>query len=161
LPSLCSDSGWLAITALLFTNLGPAQLGAMPTGCMVRQGTANSASAQTELHFKVSDNATLDFECFDVADMETVVFEQPSPDSVISIQVSGPHPARILGRVRANGKVVMSCRSGFLVGRDAEITAAGFCGNGEAGAILSHGRLSTRGGAVHLQAQDIAQHGLI
>src|SRR5204863_135564 len=62
---------------------------------------------------------------------------------------------------RANGKVVMTSQSGLLIGRDAEIMAAGFCANGEAGAILSQGRVSTGGGAVYLQAQEIAQQGII
>jgi filamentous hemagglutinin family protein len=111
--------------------------------------------------FKVADGGTVEFERLEVADGETLVFEQPSRQSIAVVAVRGEQPARLLGKLRANGQIVLACPRGLFVGPHAEILAAGFRVEAETGGVSNYGRVSARGGTVQLRARTIAQHGTL
>src|SRR5437660_4412577 len=98
---------------------------ANPTGASVAQGTASITSRGSQLTVQTSDRAFINWQSFNIGALESTVFLQPSASSIVWNRVNDPNPSQILGRLDANGIVILQNQSGFYVGSHALINAGG------------------------------------
>ena len=115
------------VVALLFavssvgTALANPEGGSVAAGKAVISGEGTSRVTVTQS----SSRAVIDWNKFSIGAGETTRFIQPNSDSIAANRVVGISPSRILGRLEANGRVVLINRNGILFGRDARVDAAG------------------------------------
>jgi filamentous hemagglutinin family protein len=109
--------------ALLASSL--ARLAANPVKPVVSQGTAVVSSQGSQMTVQTSASAFINWGSFNIGIGQSTVFLQPSATSVVWNQINDPNPSQILGRLDANGLVVLQNSSGFYVGGQAVINAAG------------------------------------
>src|SRR5579859_2725519 len=82
---------WL-LTAL---SLGfGARAFANPQGLTVQSGTATTSTSGSQLNINTSQNATLNWQTFNVGNGETTTFHQPSINSVVWNQINDQNPDR-------------------------------------------------------------------
>lgn len=121
-PKSSAAAEWLAAGMLLAVQLFVA---ANPTQGVVTQGSAVITGQGPTLKIQTSGNATINWATFNIAAGETTVFVEPSASSVVWNHINDPNPSQILGHLDANGYVVLQNQSGFYIGGNAVINAAG------------------------------------
>ncbi len=170
----------VAICSLGLFSL-PAQ--AAPQGGVLRAGVA--AIAQTGATTRIeqrSDRAVIDWRSFSIGARETVQFKQPSTTSATLNRVTGEQISAILGRLNANGQIVLVNPHGILFGQGAQINVGSLIAStanlstpdfmagrlnfnqpGQPGAeIINQGTLSAAdGGLIALVAPHVRNDGLI
>ncbi|MEQ8349696.1 MAG: filamentous hemagglutinin N-terminal domain-containing protein [Sneathiellaceae bacterium] len=176
-----------AIGTLLALSLAlmPGPLHANPEGGVVVGGQAviSAPDSSTVRIDQGSANAIINWQRFDIGTGEAVQIHQPSASSALLNRVTGSQEAsRLLGRLTANGQVMLVNPNGVMIGRDAVIDVAALVattadipdaafmagsraftipGNPDA-AVTSAGAITAReGGLVALVAPGVENSGLI
>ena len=171
--------------ALVAVLLGPSyvsNVGANPVHPTVTQGGATVASQGPNLTVHTSGNAVINWGGFNIAAGETTTFIEPSSTSVVWNNINGSSPSRILGHLNANGYVILQNPSGFYVGGQAAIKAAGVLMTTASGVapdtaagsawqfnapppsarIVNYGQIAAGpAGPVYLIANEVENHGAI
>ncbi|WP_436522547.1 MBG domain-containing protein [Janthinobacterium sp. GB4P2] len=99
---------------------GPACAG--PTGGQVVAGTATiTQSGTTTTIRQASQQASLNWNTFNVGGKETVNFVQPSSSALTVNRILDSNGSQILGRLNANGQVYLINPNGILFGRTAQV----------------------------------------
>jgi filamentous hemagglutinin family protein len=100
---------------------------ANPTDGQVAAGSARigNGSQGTLNVFQQSNRAVINWQGFSIGAGETVNFLQPSPGSVTLNRVLGSDPSAILGRLNANGTVMLVNPNGIVFGPTARVDVGG------------------------------------
>lgn len=99
---------------------------ARPTGGVVVAGSAVISQDPTVTTItQTSQNAVVSWRSFDVGSQQRVHFQQPNPDAITLIRVTGPDLSQITGRIDANGQVVLTNRSGVTFFEGAQVNVSG------------------------------------
>lgn len=110
----------LAVT-VLFAGLIPAAHAAPENG-VVRAGSANIVEqGNTTIIQQSSQRAIIDWRGFGIQQNEQVRFAQPSSASATLNRVTGNQSSLILGRMDANGQVLLINPNGIIFGKGAQI----------------------------------------
>jgi filamentous hemagglutinin family protein len=98
---------------------------ALPSHPVVTQGSATFSTQGSQTTIKTTGNAVINWSSFNIGAGQSTVFIEPSSTSVVWNHISDPNPTQILGHLDANGFVVLQNQSGFFIGGNAVINAAG------------------------------------
>jgi filamentous hemagglutinin family protein len=85
-------------------------------------GTQDGAMTVTQ----TSDRMIAEYNSFNIGTAESVIFNQPSVDSIALNRVVGVDPSEILGNLSANGRVFLVNPNGIMFGANARVDAPGF-----------------------------------
>ena len=177
-------AGTLAAAALLASGAAQAQTAAsaLPTGGQVSAGQASiSASGNHLLIQQGSERAAINWQSFNVGRDAQVTFQQPGASSVTLNRVLGNDPSQILGRISANGQVILTNPSGVYFGKDARVDVGGLVATthglgdadfmaglshyerqGSGASVVNDGQLTAAlGGYVALLAPEVRNQGTI
>jgi filamentous hemagglutinin family protein len=113
----------LVAAVMLLDVAGSAM--ANPTGMTVRGGSATATVNGSQLTITTSQNASLNWQSFNIAAGETTIFQQPSSTSIVWNRINDQNPSQIYGSLQANGIVVLLNSSGFYFGPNSFVSAAG------------------------------------
>jgi filamentous hemagglutinin family protein len=173
---------WLAL-ALSMGLIGTAlATPALPTGGQVVSGTGSIR--QTDQVMTVQQDTSklaINWNSFDIARGNTVIFNQPSASAVALNRVLGGTRSEIYGQLQSNGQVFISNPNGILFGRTAEVNVGGllattksisdadfaagqyrFTGQGSNGEVINQGNLrASEGGVIALVADQVRNEGNI
>ncbi|WP_221795678.1 filamentous hemagglutinin N-terminal domain-containing protein [Oceanobacter mangrovi] len=159
----------------------PALATDLPTGAEVVSGEASISTSGTEMAInQSSDSLITNWQTFDIGEGYSVVFIQPSSDSVALNRVITSDASEIYGSLSANGKVFLINSSGILFGENASVDTAGlvastldindddflagnyqFSGDGDNAAVVNNGSLNSAGGAIALLGGSVTNNGVI
>ena len=155
---------------------------ALPTGAQVSAGSASVSSAGAAMTItQASDRAAINWQSFNIGQNASVTVAQPSSSSVLLNRIGGDTPSQILGRLSANGQIVLVNPNGITFGKDGSVSASGltastlgisdadfmagnmkFSRNGASGAIVNQGELrAAPGGYVALLGAVVSNEGKI
>ncbi|MGB7403716.1 MAG: filamentous hemagglutinin N-terminal domain-containing protein, partial [Arcobacter sp.] len=99
---------------------------AAPSGGVVTSGNANiSQNGNTTNINQSTQKATINWNKFNIAQNETVNFNQPNASSITLNRVIGNERSVINGALNANGQVWILNSNGVLFGKNASINTAG------------------------------------
>jgi filamentous hemagglutinin family protein len=153
---------------------------ANPTHPVVTQGSATFSTQGPQLTIHTTANTLINWSGFNIGAGQTTTFVEPSSTSVVWNHISDPNPTQILGHLDANGYVVLQNQSGFYIGGNAVINAAGLVmtttpavpldvfGGGSwqftapppTASIINYGEINAGpGGSVFLISRNIENHG--
>ena len=174
---------WLAALAVVVLGLAlPMGVQANPIHPTVTQGGAVVTSQGPNMTVQTSGNAVINWGSFNIAAGQTTTFIEPSSTSVVWNNINGSSPSQILGHLNANGYVILQNPSGFYVGGQAAIRAAGvimttapavtpdissgsawqFNAPPPSARIINYGQISAGpAGPVFLIANEVENHGAI
>ena len=110
--------------AVLLSIALPAgvQAQALPTGGVVTAGDAQISSAANSTRVvQTSDRAIIDWRTFAIGADAQVVFVQPSASSATLNRVTGDQTSVILGRLDANGRVLLINPNGVVFGSGSQV----------------------------------------
>jgi len=93
----------------------------LPMGGEIIFGEVNSAIVDQSIEIVASDGAILEWRDFSISEEETARFIQPSTEALVLNRVTGGSVSHILGRLEANGRVVLLNPAGVLIGSKAQI----------------------------------------
>ena len=170
--------------ALALTIAGLVSLAhAAPQDGVVRAGAAtiSGGGAYTRID-QTTGRAVIDWRGFSIGSGEQVQFVQPSASSAILNRVTGSQVSTLLGRLDANGQVLLINPNGIVIGKGGQVNVGSFIAStsnisnhnfmngrlifdeaGKAGAgILNAGSITAaEGGLVALVAPHVRNDGLI
>jgi len=172
-----------ASSQLFFQLLCATPVLAGPTGGNVvgGQGSINQQGLNTTIN-QSSSRMAIDWQSFNVAENESVQFIQPGRDAVALNRIFDQNPSQILGRIDANGSVVLVNPRGVLFGNSATVNVGGLVAsaldiktndfmNGNFlfsavedsdGVVVNRGLLNAAtGGSVTLLGKSVSNEGLI
>jgi len=170
----------VALVGLAWAQTLPS--GALPTGAQLSAGSASISSAGAAMTInQASDRAALNWQSFNIGKDASVNVLQPSAQSVLLNRIGGDAPSQILGRLSANGQIVLVNPNGITFGKDGSVSAAGltastlnisdadfmagnmrFSRNGANGSIVNQGQLrAAPGGYVALLGATVSNEGSI
>lgn len=102
-------------------------LQALPENPQVVQGSVDVQAHGPHCEItQQSDKAIVNWDSFNISQVESVRFAQPSSSSVILNRIVGHNPTEIYGSLSANGQVFLINPQGVLFAPGAQINAAGF-----------------------------------
>src|SRR5215472_15804411 len=106
------------LTMLLLTWLTCRfQANANPTGGTVTQGRATFSTTGSQFNInQTSANAFINWQSFNVGANEVVNFNQPTAQSVTFNQIKQGNASQIMGKINANGYIVLENANGFSFG---------------------------------------------
>jgi filamentous hemagglutinin family protein len=159
----------------LFSNALP-QGGSITTGTV----TIGTNGAQMTIH-QTTDKASINWQSFNIGTGASVNITQPSASSVLLNRVIGNDPSQILGKLSANGQVILINPNGIVFGNDGSVTASTFTAstfglsdadfmdglykykrNGSTASVLNQGSIQTApGGFVALLGATVTNEGTI
>jgi len=126
---------WMTVKRLLLCGAsafvmapvtGAAPALANPAGGTVVGGAATiSENGKTLTVTQGTDRAVINWRGFSIDADETTRFVQPDAGSIAANRVTGADPSRILGRMEANGRVVLINPNGVLFAKGTTVDAAG------------------------------------
>jgi filamentous hemagglutinin family protein len=128
IPDVCGRFGRCPAAVLVWTFcalLAPWPLAANPSHPVVKQGSATFSTKGSQLTITTTANSVINWSSFNIGAGQTTLFIEPSSTSVVWNHISDPNPTQILGHLDANGYVVLQSQSGFFIGGNAVINAAG------------------------------------
>jgi filamentous hemagglutinin family protein len=182
-----SKSGAKAISvmiALIMLSPTGASATTLPQGgqISVGQGTiVNNGGSQLVIK-QTSDKLGVNWQSFNVGADGQVVFEQPNAKSIAMNRVVGSDASSILGKIDANGQVILINPNGVIVGKDAQVNVGGLVAStlnltddnfkkgdysftadgGKNGEVLNQGTIqAAEGGYVALLGKSIKNQGII
>jgi filamentous hemagglutinin family protein len=152
----------------------------LPSNGVVTAGQATiSANSSSVTINQSSQNTAINWQSFNIAQGNSVVFVQPNSNSVALNRVVGGDASTIFGTLSANGKVFLINPNGVLFGRSAQVNVGGlvastldltnadfmasrykFSGSSPA-AVLNQGTINADGGYVALLGASVSNEGLI
>jgi len=116
---------WLISTTALagVLTIGAPLALANPEGGVVTQGSATitQPDAKTVQVNQTSNRAVIDWRSFSIAADELTRFNQPSSSAIALNRVTGDQVSQILGRLQANGQIVLVNPNGIVFGADSKI----------------------------------------
>jgi filamentous hemagglutinin family protein len=122
---------WLKATtalagALPMLGLTISLAHANPQGGVVTQGAATitQPDAKTVQVNQSSNRAVIDWRSFSIAADETTRFVQPSSSAIALNRVTGDQVSQILGKLQANGQIILVNPNGIVFGADSKIDVA-------------------------------------
>lgn len=120
----------LAAAIAACSVLPPIALSA-PTGGVVVDGSGSitQTTGNTQVN-QVSDRLSLEWDTFNVGRNERVQFVQPGADAIALNRILDSNGSQILGRIDANGQVILMNPNGILFGRDAVVNVGGLVASG-------------------------------
>ena len=102
-----------------------------PTGGVVVDGTGSITQTGVNTRVdQVSDRLSLEWDSFNVGRNERVQFVQPCADAIALNRILDNSGSQILGRIDANGQVILMNPNGIIFGRDAVINVGGLVASG-------------------------------
>ena len=130
---------------------------------------------------QTSDKASINWQSFNVGTGASVNIAQPSTSAILLNRVVGNDPSQILGKLSANGQVILLNPNGILFGKDGSVTASTFTAstfglsdadfmsgyykynrNGSTATIVNEGTIeTTAGGFVALIGASVSNDGKI
>lgn len=119
---------FIAIASHLFFAAGAT---AAPTGGTVVGGSA--AIEQSGLDTTITqetDRLAVDWASFNVATNERVAFVQPSDSAIALNRILDMNGSQILGRIDANGQVILMNPNGIFFGADATVNVGSLVATG-------------------------------
>ena len=118
--------GW-RVALVVSILLGSVTLSvAAPSGGTVTSGTAYIIQSGTVTNVNQStQNATINWQNFSIANGETVNFNQPNASSITLNRIIGNEKSIIDGALNANGQVWLLNSNGILFGKNARVNTAG------------------------------------
>lgn len=171
------------VVAIAAYSLSPHDALGGPSGGVVVGGTGTITQAGTETRIdQRTDRLSLEWDSFNVGTTERVEFVQPGADSIALNRILDSSGSQILGRIDANGQVILMNPNGVFFGEDAVVDVGGLVAsglnihtddfmNGEllfgaldgtSGTVINHGLINAAtGGNVALLGKRVANHGLI
>jgi len=173
----------LTLSPLALVALSGVTL-ADPLGGVVVSGQASisqPAAGHTVIQ-QTTNKAIIDWQSFNIGAGEHTQFIQPSTDSITLNRVTSGGASEILGRLTANGGIMLINQHGIIIGQGAEIDVGSLVGSAAdlsnddfnagnyhfnkgaqaAARIENHGRIQTRSaGSVALVAPYVSNHGTI
>ena len=176
---------YMTVAGLAGALLGlsrPPGAAANPVRPVVTQGGATFTTQGSQFTIQTAGNAVINWASFNIGANESTRFIEPSSSSVVWNQINSPNPTQILGHLDANGYVVLQNQSGFFVGGNAVINAAGlvmttapvapldvfaggswqFAAPPPTASIINYGQINAgAGGSVFLISHEIENHGSI
>lgn len=114
-----------ASAAVLIAAAGSAY--ALPQSGVISAGTATIAqpSASSMTVTQTSNKLSLNWQSFDIASGQSVVFNQPAATSIVLNRVIGQNPTTIAGTLNANGQVFVVNPAGVVFGSGAAVNVGG------------------------------------
>ena len=110
-------------TPALAANLAP---NALPSGGQVTVGKARISQTETAMTIQQSTpKAVLTWQSFDIGAGESVVFNQPDAGSMALNRVIAANPSVILGKLSANGQVILINPNGVVFGAGSTVNVGG------------------------------------
>ncbi len=154
---------------------------ALPTGATVSAGLAIVSSAGANMTIdQASQRASINWQSFNIGKDASVNVVQPNASSVLLNRIGGDSPSQILGRLSANGQIVLVNPNGMMFGKDGSVSAAAltasslgisdadfmagnmtFSRQDASGAIVNQGRLEAHGGVIALLGAQVSNEGKI
>ncbi|MDH5258759.1 MAG: filamentous hemagglutinin N-terminal domain-containing protein, partial [Gammaproteobacteria bacterium] len=145
------------------------------------QGTIVQPTANVTTINQNTQNLAIDWNSFNLSSNESVTFNQPNASSVALNRILSASPSEIMGRINANGHVILSNQNGILFGANAQVNVGGLLAtgldidpaqfmsgkfklgnNGDAGFVINHGLLSAAvGGSINLVGGTVKNDGVI
>jgi filamentous hemagglutinin family protein len=121
----CHTKLTLALVLAVAGVLAQRPAKALPIHPVVTQGSATFSTQGSQITIKTAANTLINWSSFNIGAGQSAVFIEPSSTSVVWNHISDPNPTQILGHLDANGYVVLQNQSGFYIGGNAVINAAG------------------------------------
>jgi filamentous hemagglutinin family protein len=155
---------------------------ALPQGGSVSTGSAAISTNGANMAITQStDKASINWQSFNIGSAASVSIAQPSSSAVLLNRVVGNDPSQILGKLTANGQVILLNPNGVLFGKDGSVTASAFTAstfglsdadfmagyykynrNGSTAAVVNQGTIETSaGGFVALIGATVTNEGRI
>lgn len=155
---------------------------ALPTGGTTVAGNGQISESGGVLTVQQSSSRlAIDWQSFSIGAGQSVIFRQPSAQSIALNRVLGQDPSLILGNLSANGQVFVLNPNGVLFGRESQVSVGGvlastlqlsvadflagrytLSGNGSTGSVLNQGTLRAQdGGYIALLAPQVLNEGVI
>ena len=122
----------LIAAALTFISTGTSTAAglaptALPTGAAINAGNvAISTQGAAMTIQQTSDKASVNWNAFNIGSGASVNVQQNSVNSVLLNRVVGNDPSQILGKLTANGQVVLVNPNGIVFGKDGSVAASAF-----------------------------------
>ncbi len=118
------------VTVGYATAAGPA-VNTLPTGYSVNSGNVaiSSTSSATNAAMTIqqtSDKASVNWNSFSIGSGAAVNVQQNNANSVLLNRVVGNEPSQILGKLTANGQVILINPNGVVFGKGGSVTASAF-----------------------------------
>jgi filamentous hemagglutinin family protein len=159
----------------------PAEL---PSGGQVTNGSASIAVDGSHMDVnQASQNASLNWQTFNIGESAQVDFHQPSSSAVAVNRIADPNGSQIMGRLNANGQIYLINPNGVLFGQGSQVNVGGLVAstldisdayaasdkrtfsstaNGSEGKIVNQGTLTAAdGGYVALLGGQVSNQGII
>ncbi len=103
-----------------------SQNSALPQGGQVVQGEASiSSAANTTTIHQTSQNASINWNSFNIGNGQSVNFIQPNASAIALNRIVGQDPSSIYGSLNANGKVFLINPNGILFSPSASVNVGG------------------------------------
>jgi filamentous hemagglutinin family protein len=165
----------LALAQTLASNVLPTQ-GVVQTGsASINSNGANMAITQS------TDKASVNWQSFSIGSAASVNITQPHAQAVLLNRVVGNDPSQILGKLSANGQVILLNPNGIVFGKDGSVTASSFTAstfalsdadfmsgyykynrNGSTASVVNNGNIQVAsGGYVALMGAEVTNNGTI
>ena len=117
--------------AIAACAIAPPFAHAGPTGGVVVDGNGSITQSGVNTRVdQVSDRLSLEWDTFNVGRNERVQFVQPGADAIALNRILDNSGSQILGRIDANGQVILMNPNGIIFGRDAVINVGGLVASG-------------------------------
>jgi filamentous hemagglutinin family protein len=155
---------------------------ALPQGSSVNSGSVAVSSSGSQMALlQTTDKASVNWQSFNIGSNASVNIVQPSASAVMLNRVVGNDPSQILGKLSANGQVILLNPNGIAFGKDGSVTASSFTAstfalseqdfaanvykyqrNGSTAQVVNQGTIQTQsGGFVALVGASVTNEGKI
>ncbi len=110
-----------------FVLVHASNASANPTGADVVSGSATISNPATNklVVNQTSDKAIINWKNFDISENEWTQFVQPGSNSVALNRITDGNPTEILGKLTANGKIMVVNPNGVFFGANSTVDVAG------------------------------------
>ncbi len=125
-PKMFPGVGLVLVSVVVLLLFLPQSLYALPEGAEVVGGDASVSQQGDVLSIQQnSQQVSINFEGFSIAQHETVNIFQPNSDAIALGRVLGGSPSEIFGNLNANGQFFLINPSGILFGENASVNVGG------------------------------------
>jgi filamentous hemagglutinin family protein len=181
-----SKSGAKALSvmiALILLSPAGANAATLPQGGVISvgEGSIVNNGANQLIIKQNTEKLGVNWQSFNVGPDGHVIFDQPGKHSVAMNRVVGSDGSAILGKIDANGQVILINPNGVIFGKDAQVNVGGivastlditdenfkngkyeFKGGATQGEVINHGTLvAAEGGYVALLGKSVKNNGII